>query len=46
MFLHVTDAKHVDGYRVHVWFNDGTDGEIDLSGSLGGPIFEPLRDSE
>ena len=46
MFLHVTNAKHLDGYRVHVWFNDGTDGEIDLSGSLEGPIFEPLRDME
>jgi hypothetical protein len=46
MFLHVTDAKYIGGYRVHVWFNDGTDGEIDLSGSLGGPIFEPLQEVE
>ena len=46
MFLHVTDAKHVTGHRVHVWFNDGTDAEIDLSESLAGPIFEPLRDVE
>ncbi len=43
MFLHVTDAKHVGDYRVHVWFNDGTDGQIDLSDSLTGPVFEPLR---
>ena len=46
MFLHVTDAKHVQGHRVHVWFNDGASAEIDLSQSLDGPIFEPLRDVE
>jgi len=46
MFLHVTGAKHIDGHRVHVWFNDGTDGQIDLSQSMDGPIFEPLRDVE
>ena len=46
MFLHVTKAEHIEDYRVHVWFNDGTDAEIDLRGSLDGPIFEPLRDLE
>jgi len=46
MFVHVIDAKHVAGHRVHVWFSDKTDGEIDLSESLTGPIFEPLRDVE
>ena len=46
MFLHVTDAKYVSGYSVHVWFNDGTDAELDLSRSLDGPIFRPLRDPE
>jgi hypothetical protein len=44
MFLHVTKAEHVEGHRVHVWFNDGTDAEIDLSESLDGPVFEPLQD--
>ena len=33
-------------HRIHVSFNDGTSAEIDLSGSLDGPIFEPLRDVE
>lgn len=42
--LHVTKAKHISGHRVHVWFNDGTDGEVDLSGQLDGPIFRPLQD--
>lgn len=44
--MHVTDAKYVEGHRVHVWFNDGTSARIDLSESLDGPIFEPLRDVE
>lgn len=46
MFLHVTDAQHLEDHRVRVSFNDGTVAEIDLSGSLDGPIFEPLRDVE
>lgn len=46
MFLHVTKARHVAGHRVDVSFNDGTSAEIDLSDSLDGPIFEPLRDVE
>ncbi len=46
MFLHITEAQHVVGHRVRVSFNDGTVAEIDLSGSLDGLIFEPLRDVE
>ena len=46
MFIHVVKAKHIAGHRVHLWFNDETDGEIDLSESLAGPVFEPLRDVE
>ncbi|MBI5546178.1 MAG: DUF2442 domain-containing protein [Deltaproteobacteria bacterium] len=32
-------------YRLLVEFSDGTHGEIDLSGRLFGPMFEPLRDA-
>ena len=46
MFLHVVEAKYLDGYRVCVQLNDGTTCEVDLSESLTGPIFEPLRDVE
>ncbi len=46
MFLHVVDAKHTDGHRISLQFNDGTVGEVDLSQSLEGHIFEPLRDVE
>ncbi len=44
MFLHVVEARHIEGHRVYLAFNDGTVGEVDLSQSLVGPIFEPLRD--
>jgi hypothetical protein len=44
MILHVVQAQYVSGHRVHLWFNDGTDGEVDLCDVLVGPIFEALRD--
>ena len=44
MILHVVRVEYVSGHRIRLWFNDGTDGEVDLSGLLDGPIFEPLRD--
>ena len=46
MFLHVTKARHIANHRVEVSFDDGTIAELDLSGSLDGPIFEPLRSVE
>lgn len=46
MFLHVVDAKYIEGHRVYLQFNDGTGGEVDLTQSLDGPIFEPLQDVE
>ncbi len=46
MLPHVVRAQHVDGYRIQVWFNDGSDGEIDFKLLLDGPIFEPLKDVE
>lgn len=46
MTLHVIRAEHVANHRVHMWFNDGADGEIDLAGALDGPVFAPLKDVE
>lgn len=43
MYPHVVEAKHTYGHSVWVRFDDGACGEIDLSGALDGPIFEPLR---
>ena len=44
MLLHIERAEYIERHRVHLWFNDGTDGEVDLSDVLDGPIFEPLQD--
>ena len=43
MILHVIDATYLDGHRVHLRFSNGNEGEVDLSESLDGTIFEPLR---
>lgn len=46
MFLHITDAKHIEGYKVEVAFNNGKRGIADLSEALHGPLFEPLKNQE
>ena len=46
MFLHVIEARYVQNYIVWLRFNDGTEGEVDLSAELEGPVFGALRDSE
>ena len=42
----VVGARYVDGYRVWLRFNDGLEGEVDLSSELYGEVFEPLRQIE
>ena len=44
MILHVVKAEYVADHRVHLWFNNGSEGEVDLANSLDGPIFAPLKD--
>ena len=34
----------LSGYRLHVDFDDGTTGEIEMADRLFGPVFEPLHD--
>jgi hypothetical protein len=46
MKYHVMSAEYVSGYVIRLKFRDGTSGEIDLSGELTGPMFEPLRKTE
>ncbi|MEN8180548.1 MAG: DUF2442 domain-containing protein [Pseudomonadota bacterium] len=43
MFLHVTDARYIEDYKVKVTFNDGREGVADLVGALKGSVFEPLK---
>lgn len=42
--LHITSAKHVSAHKLWISFDDGSSGEVDLAGTLTGPIFEPLKD--
>ncbi len=44
MMIRVTDARLVRDFVLWVRFNDGSEGEIDLSNELDGPVFEPLKD--
>jgi len=40
----VTAVRHVRDHIVWVKFEDGGEGQVDLSNSLRGPVFEPLLD--
>ncbi len=44
MFLHVVRAEYVADYRIHLWFNDSSDGPVDLAPALNGAVFERLKD--
>ena len=44
MLIDVIEAKYVRDFTVWVRFEDGTEGEVDLSAELYGTVFEPLRD--
>jgi hypothetical protein len=41
---YITEAEHVDGYKIKVRFEDGHVKLVDLGAHLDGRIFEPLRD--
>ncbi|MFH0784412.1 MAG: DUF2442 domain-containing protein [Pseudomonadota bacterium] len=43
MFLHVTNARYLEDYKVEVFFNDGRKGVADLTDALKGAMFEPLK---
>ena len=42
--MHVTKARYIEDYKIHLSFNDGAEGEINLASELYGEIFEPLKD--
>jgi hypothetical protein len=42
--LHVLNVEYRGGHRLRLTLSDGTEGEVDLSGVLDGPVFAPLRD--
>ena len=43
MFLHLTEAKYIEDYKVEVSFDNGRKGIADLSDTPHGPVFEPLK---
>lgn len=43
MFIEVVKADYLDGYRVKLKFNTGEVKVVDLSQSLNGSVFLPLR---
>jgi Protein of unknown function (DUF2442) len=43
MFLHITNARYLEDYKVEVSFNDGRKGIADLADALKGSMFEPLK---
>jgi hypothetical protein len=40
----VVQAEHRGDFRIHVTFNDGSEGTVDCSNWLKGPVFKPLKD--
>jgi len=45
--IRVVSVKALREFRIAVRFEDGTSGEVNVSGRLFGPVFEPLaRDPE
>lgn len=42
----LVSARYVGGYTLHVEFEDGIGGEVDLRDELWGEVFEPLRELE
>jgi hypothetical protein len=42
--VRVRDVEPLEGFEVHIEFEDGTIKEIDLEPFLHGPIFEPIRE--
>ena len=44
MFIEVVKAGYIDGYRLLLLFNNGERRIVDLSNSLKGTVFAPLKD--
>ena len=44
MFIEVVKAEYIDGYKLLLLFNNGERRIVDLSDSLKGTVFAPLKD--
>jgi hypothetical protein len=45
-FVSVTSAQVLGHYQLRIGFSDGSSRDVDLTGKLHGPIFEPLADPD
>lgn len=43
MFLHVTEVKYLEGFKLQLTFNNDVIKVVDLKDELSGLIFEPLK---
>jgi hypothetical protein len=43
-FVRVTSVEVLCHYRLRLGFSDGSSRDVDLTGELHGPVFEPLVD--
>ena len=46
MVPRIVEAHYIAGFKIWIRFSDGTEGDVDLSQELTGPIFAPLRNVE
>lgn len=44
MFLEVSKALYIDGYKIELEFNNGESYLVDLENELKGNVFTPLKD--
>ena len=44
MFIEVVKAEYIDGYKLLLLFSNGERRIVDLSDSLKGTVFAPLKD--
>ena len=44
MFIEVIKAEYIEGYKLLLLFNNGERRVVDLSNSLKGTVFAPLKD--
>jgi hypothetical protein len=41
--VHVTKVVPLEGFVLRLWFDDGSQKDVDVDELLRGPVFEPLR---
>ena len=44
MFLEISKANYIDGYKIELEFNNGEVYLVDLKNELNGSVFTPLKD--